>query len=88
MLNFIGRLMIVAGFTTSILLLAPEAPMASVANDTGGQVERASKSDRLPVFVKGADCSRHGWPNYEPKCLFDDRGSADDIRVVRVIALH
>ena len=47
-----------------------------------------AKADRLHVPVKGPACSKHGWPNVEPKCQFDLRDSAGVARIVRVIALR
>ena len=46
------------------------------------------KADRFRPPVKGAACSRHGWPAFEPKCQFDIREPADEARTVRVIALR
>lgn len=48
----------------------------------------STKIDRLRVPVKGAACSLHGWPSFEPKCQFDMRETADEARTVRVIALR
>lgn len=45
-------------------------------------------ADSLRVPVKGAACSMHGWPNFEPKCQFDVRESAGEARTIRVIALR
>ncbi len=47
-----------------------------------------AKADRLRVPLKGAACSLHAWPNFEPKCQFDKREPADEARTVRVIALR
>ena len=47
-----------------------------------------AKADRLHVPVKGHACSKHGWPNVEPKCQFDLREPAGVARTVRVIALR
>jgi hypothetical protein len=69
-----------------LVFLTAEAPRAS-ADVTGAQVQRAAKSERLPV-VKGTACSARGWPHFEQNCLFDDRTSADDVRTVRVITLR
>ncbi len=46
------------------------------------------KADRLRVPVRGAACSLHGWPDFEPKCQFDVREATGDARTVRVIALR
>jgi len=47
-----------------------------------------AKADRLRVPLKGAACSLHGWPAFEPKCQFDKREPANEARTVRVIALR
>ena len=46
------------------------------------------KGDRLPVRGKGTACSSLGWPHYEPRCQFDMRRQATDLRTVRVISLR
>ena len=53
---------------------------APAANDheakPGHEAKQAlpfAKADRLRVPLKGAACSLHGWPNFEPKCQFDVR---------------
>jgi hypothetical protein len=64
----------------------PNAEAATLAKDATHQT--LAKGDRLSVLVKGAPCSVRSWPNYEQRCQFDQRGSADDVRTVRVIALR
>ena len=50
--------------------------------------EPHAKADRLPVLKKGAACSSHAWPNYEPSCQFDTRRPFGEMRTVRIIALR
>jgi hypothetical protein len=87
-----GKLAVVVATGGLVVVLASflisEAPKASVPDATGAQVQRLVKSDRLPIFVKGTACSRRGWPHYEQGCLFDRRGSADDVRTVRIVNLE
>jgi hypothetical protein len=87
-LKSIGKLIAVAVGFSLIVVFAAEAPKASAPAATGAQVQRLAKSDRLPVFVKGTACSLRGWPNYEQSCLFYQRGSAADVRTVRVVGIE
>jgi hypothetical protein len=64
---------------------------APAANDGAAkptQSQPFAKADRLHVPVTGPACSKHGWPNVEPKCQFDLREPAGVARTVRVIALR
>lgn len=88
MLTSIKKLAGASALAGLLVFLTAEAPKANPADGTGAQVQRLAKADRLPIFVKGTACSKRGWPHFEQGCLFDDRGSADDIRTVRVIALR
>lgn len=47
-----------------------------------------AKADHVRVPLKGAACSLHGWPYFEPKCQFDVREPAGVARTIRVIALR
>ena len=64
------------------------APKANVHDNTRPLPQAAAKGDRLPLHVKGAACSRHGWPDFELKCQFDLRRAANEAQTVRVIALR
>jgi hypothetical protein len=101
-LKTIGKLVAASAIAGLLVFLTADAPKAS-ADATGVQVQRAAKSERvkservkservkserLPASVKGTACSARGWPHFEQNCLFDDRGSAADVRTVRVIALR
>jgi hypothetical protein len=82
-----GVFAIALGASAAAFLSAgvPNAEAATPAKDTQ---QALAKGDRLSVLVKGAPCSVRSWPNYEQRCQFDQRGSADDVRTVRVIALR
>ena len=86
-LKTIGMLVGASATVGLLVFLTADAPNAS-AEVAGAQVQRAAKSERLLASVKGTACSTRGWPHFEQGCLFDDRGSADDVRTVRVIALR
>ena len=63
------------------------APKASASDDTP-LPQASAKGDRLPLHVKGAACSLHGWPDFERRCQFDFRSAANEAQTVRVIALR
>ena len=63
--------------------------VAPAANDHKAmQGQPSAKGDRLPLAVKGTACSKHSWPNFEQRCQFDFRRSADKARTVRIIAVR
>jgi hypothetical protein len=64
---------------------SPEAKAHTLALKT---IDHSLKGDRLPTLLKGAACSTQGWPHYEQRCLFDWRRDADDMPIVRIIALR
>jgi hypothetical protein len=61
----------------------PIAPVAMAQPAPGAH----AKGDRLPRLVTGSACSAQSWPNFDQKCRFDLRRSADDMRAVRVVSL-
>jgi len=75
---------VVAGL---IVFATSAAPMASIPNVNGAQLQVSVKGDRLPLAVKGTACSRREWPHYEQSCLFNYRRSADEVRTVRILNL-
>lgn len=80
----IAAAVLVAGVIAFAITVAP------AANDGAAkptQLLPLAKADRLHVPVKGTACSKHGWPNIEPRCQFDLREPAGEARTVRVIAL-
>jgi hypothetical protein len=64
------------------------APKANVPDNTRPLPQAAAKGDRLPLHLKGAACSLHGWPDFERKCQFDLRRAGNEAQTVRVIALR
>jgi hypothetical protein len=86
--------MAAAVFVAGVIAFAvTAAPAANKPNRTANADEQASpqhfaKADRLRAPLRGAACSAHGWPSFEPKCQFDVRESASEARTVRVIALR
>jgi hypothetical protein len=78
-ITFIGGSAI---FLSGVLEVRAESPVEVAAQ------RPHAKGDRLPVFFKGTACSSLGWPHYEQACQFDMRRSADDVRIVRVLALR
>jgi hypothetical protein len=80
---------LVAGGIATAITFAPAAngTEAEKGQDSK-QVEPLAQAERLAVPVKGAACSLHGWPNFEPKCQFDIREADGVARTVRVIVLR
>jgi hypothetical protein len=76
---------IIAGL---VVFATSAAPKANVPDDNRALPQASAKGDRLPLHLKGAACSKHGWPNFEKNCQFDLRNPADEARTVRVIALR
>jgi hypothetical protein len=60
----------------------------SQAKDAATQRQMSTTARHLRVPIRPNVCSAHGWPNFEPKCLFDLREPAGEARTVRVIALR
>jgi len=67
--------------------LTPIAPAAAQVEPEATIQKVLAKADRLPRLVTGSACSAQSWPNFDQKCQFDLRRSADDIRQVRVVSL-
>ena len=81
--------MAVAAAIAGLFVVATAAaPRANVPDGTRALPQAAAKGDRLPLHVKGAACSQHGWPDFERKCQFDLRRAANEAQTVRVIALR
>lgn len=80
----IAAALLVAGGIAFAITAAPAANDGAVKPT---QPPPLAKADRLHVPVKGPACSKHAWPNVEPKCQFDLREPAGVTRTVRVIAL-
>jgi len=84
----IAKMAAAAAIAGLIVFITSGAPKANVTDVKATQLQVATKSDRLAAAVKGAACSRHGWPNFEPSCQFDLRKPASEARAVRVLALR
>jgi len=80
----------VAGVIAFAVTAAPAANEHKVNASAAEQAlpQHSAKADRLRAPRRGAACSAHGWPSFEPKCQFDVRETASEARVVRVIALR
>ncbi len=80
---------LVAGAIAFAITAAPAAnDFAPTQAQDAKQPSTFAKADRLRVPIKGAACSVHGWPDFEPKCQFDLREPGRKARTVRVIALR
>lgn len=80
---------LVAGAIAFAITAAPAAnDFAPTQAQDAKQPSTFAKADRLRVPAKGAACSVHGWPDFEPKCQFDLREPGGTARTVRVIALR
>jgi len=69
---------VIAGLIVFVTSGTPKANDANVS----------AKADRSIVAAKGAACSAHAWPNFEPSCQFDLRKPAAEARPVRVLAFR
>jgi len=80
----------VAGVIAFAVTAAPAANDAKVNASAAEQAlpQHFAMADRLRAPLKGAACSVQGWPDFEPKCEFDVRETANEARPVRVIALR
>lgn len=76
---------VIAGFAVFLTSTVQEAK--AEPQMTAPLQQSLAKGDRLPVLAKGSKCSTRAWPHYEQNCQFDLRGSADDLRKVRVVGL-
>jgi hypothetical protein len=80
---------LVAGVIALAITAAPAAKAVALTQaQDAKQMQTVAKADRLRVPVRGAACSVHGWPAFEPKCQFDTREPAGEARTVRIIALR
>jgi hypothetical protein len=80
---------VIAGLFAGLFVFATvAASTADVPDNTSALPQAAAKGDRLPLHVKGAACSLHGWPDFERKCQFDLRRVDNEAQKVRVIALR
>jgi hypothetical protein len=82
------RMATAAAIAGLIVFATSAAPKANVPEVADALPALLVKSDRLPLPVKGAACSKHGWPNFEQSCQFDLRKPANEALTVRVLALR
>ena len=68
-------------FLTSGVPVAKAAPQLQLA-------AQPPQADPAPAVTTASGCSSQAWPNYDQGCLFDLRGSGDEPRIIRVIALQ
>jgi len=80
------KIAIAAAIAGVVVFLTTVAPRATAPE--GALPQASAKGSRLPLALKGATCSEHGWPDYEPRCQFDFREPANDGQMVRVIAIR
>jgi hypothetical protein len=64
------------------------APAAKAQPAKPAPPQGFTKADRLLVLIKGTGCSQHAWPNIDPRCQYDLRKPAGEMRVVRIIAVR
>lgn len=80
---------LVAGVIALAINAAPAVNAVALTQAQDAKhMQPGGKADRLRVPVRGAACSVHGWPAFEPKCQFDTREPDGKARTVRVIALR
>jgi hypothetical protein len=86
--NPIIKIAVAAGIAGVVVFLTTLAPQATAPVDTRALPQASTKADRLPLAVKGAACSKNGWPDFEQRCQFDFRKPANKEQKVRIIALR
>ena len=82
------KIAVAAAIAGVVVFLTTLAPQANAPVDTLALPQASTKGDRLPLAVKGAACSKHGWPDFEQRCQFDFRKPASEEQQVRIIALR
>jgi len=82
------KIVVAAAIAGVVVFLTTLAPQANAPVDTRALPQASTKGDRLPLAVKGAACSKHGWPDFEQRCQFDFRKPANEGQQVRIIALR
>ena len=86
--------MTAAAVAAGVIAFAITAPPVAIEHSVSPHAAQQApptlyaKSDRLRVPARGAACSLHGWPNFEPNCQFKVREPAGEARTVRVIAIR
>lgn len=82
------KIAVAAAIAGVVVFLSTLVPQANAPADTRAFPQATSKGDRLPLAVKGAACSKNGWPDFEQRCQFDFRKPANEEQKVRIIALR
>jgi hypothetical protein len=82
------KIAVAAAIASVVVFLTTLARRANAPADTHASPQTSTKGDRLPLAVKGAACSKHGWPDFEQRCQFDLRKPANKEQQVRIIALR
>ena len=82
------KIAVAAAIAGVVVFLTTLAPQANAPADMRVFPQATSKGDRLPLAVKGAACSKHGWPDFEQRCQFDFRKPPNEEQQVRIIALR
>ncbi len=84
--TLITTALVAAGILVMLTSVGPEAkaagPVVSAVPDA------LAKADRLPAVLFGSAYSAQAWPNYEDRCLFDQRAPGKASGAVRIIALQ
>jgi hypothetical protein len=86
--NPIVKIAVAAAIAGVVVFLTTLAPQAKAPVDLRALPQASTKGDRLPLAVKGAACSKHGWPDFEQRCQFDLRKPANERHEVRIVALR
>ena len=92
MFRLLSNQWIAAGLVAALIgsCVAFFTPVVPAAAQVDAQISiqtTLKKADRRPRRVTGSAWSAHSWPNFDQKCQFDLRRSADDVRQVRVVSL-
>jgi len=82
------KIAVAAGVAGVVVFLTILAAQENAPVDTLALPQASTKGDRLPLAVKGAACSKNGWPDFEQRCQFDFRKPANELHEVRIVALR
>jgi hypothetical protein len=82
------KIAVAATIAGVVVFLTTLAPKANAPVDTRALPQASAKGDRLPLAVKGAACSTHGWPDFERRCQYDFRKPTNEGQKVRIVALR
>ena len=71
---------------TFVLLTSPAATVSIL--EAGSLSSAATKIKRVEPVLRGAQCSKRSWPNFDNNCEFDLRNPSSEARIVRIIAIR